>query len=178
MSWLVGLWVDEPTFCVCSNTWLLSLSLSLSHIQLVYLFYFSYCSFILLWWRGISSLPMRRSPSSYPAASFTSLRGARRGLFSDWKRHYTTSSPTTTTAAAGSGAAQTSNSKTSREEGVTEKSEQKGKGGKGAKMPSSKGNPTDPELREEVKEEVKAESKGEIHPHRPRINCWLLHPSL
>lgn len=29
-------------------------------------------------------------------------------------------------------------------------------------MPSSKGTPTDPELREEVKEEVKAEQKGEI----------------
>ena len=28
-------------------------------------------------------------------------------------------------------------------------------------MPSSKGNPTDPELREQVKEEVKAEEKGE-----------------
>jgi hypothetical protein len=28
------------------------------------------------------------------------------------------------------------------------------------KMPSSKGNPTDPELREQVKEEVKAEEKG------------------
>ena len=27
-------------------------------------------------------------------------------------------------------------------------------------MPSSKGNPTDPELREQVKEEVKAEEKG------------------
>lgn len=27
-------------------------------------------------------------------------------------------------------------------------------------MPSSKGTPTDPELREEVKEEVKAEEKG------------------
>jgi hypothetical protein len=29
-------------------------------------------------------------------------------------------------------------------------------------MPSSKGKPTDPELREEVKEEVKAEEKGEL----------------
>lgn len=28
------------------------------------------------------------------------------------------------------------------------------------KMPSSKGTPTDPELRQEVKEEVKAEQKG------------------
>jgi hypothetical protein len=31
-------------------------------------------------------------------------------------------------------------------------------------MPSSKGNPTDPELREEVKEEVKAEEKGRSFP--------------
>lgn len=30
------------------------------------------------------------------------------------------------------------------------------------RMPSSKGKPTDPKLREEVKEEVKAESKGTI----------------
>jgi hypothetical protein len=30
-------------------------------------------------------------------------------------------------------------------------------------MPSSKGNPTDPELREQVKEEVKAEEKGMVH---------------
>lgn len=28
-------------------------------------------------------------------------------------------------------------------------------------MPSSKGEPTDPELREKIKEEVKAEEKGE-----------------
>lgn len=32
-----------------------------------------------------------------------------------------------------------------------------------SKMPSSKGEPTDPELREEVKEEVKSEEKGEFH---------------
>lgn len=31
-------------------------------------------------------------------------------------------------------------------------------------MPSSKGEPTDPELREKIKEEVKAEEKGEISP--------------
>jgi hypothetical protein len=31
-------------------------------------------------------------------------------------------------------------------------------------MPSSKGNPTDPELRKEVKEEVKAEEKGRSYP--------------
>lgn len=31
-------------------------------------------------------------------------------------------------------------------------------------MPSSKGQPTDPELREQVKEEVKAEEKGEEQP--------------
>lgn len=30
------------------------------------------------------------------------------------------------------------------------------------KMPSSKGEPTDPELREKIKEEVKAEEKGKI----------------
>lgn len=30
------------------------------------------------------------------------------------------------------------------------------------KMPSSKGEPTDPELREKVKEEVKAEEKGKV----------------
>lgn len=29
-------------------------------------------------------------------------------------------------------------------------------------MPSSKGEPTDPELREKIKEEVKAETKGTI----------------
>lgn len=33
-----------------------------------------------------------------------------------------------------------------------------------ANMPSSKGEPTDPELREQVKEEVKAEEKGEQLP--------------
>ena len=32
------------------------------------------------------------------------------------------------------------------------------------KMPSSKGKPTDPELREQVKEEVKKESKGRSEP--------------
>jgi hypothetical protein len=37
------------------------------------------------------------------------------------------------------------------------------------KMPSSKGNPTDPELREQVKEEVKAEGKGKAH----LINFYL-----
>jgi hypothetical protein len=31
-------------------------------------------------------------------------------------------------------------------------------------MPSSKGEPTDPELREKIKEEVKAEEKGEVLP--------------
>ena len=30
------------------------------------------------------------------------------------------------------------------------------------KMPSSKGEPTDPELREKVKEEVKSEEKGKL----------------
>ena len=34
-------------------------------------------------------------------------------------------------------------------------------------MPSSKGKPTDPKLREEVKEEVKQESKGEVPSHPP-----------
>jgi hypothetical protein len=30
-------------------------------------------------------------------------------------------------------------------------------------MPSSKGEPTDPELREQIKEEVKNEEKGAVH---------------
>lgn len=36
------------------------------------------------------------------------------------------------------------------------------------KMPSSKGEPTDPELREQVKEEVKNEEKG-LSPLRPTL---------
>lgn len=36
------------------------------------------------------------------------------------------------------------------------------------KMPSSKGEPTDPELREKVKEEVKAEEKGKVSIYLPR----------
>jgi hypothetical protein len=43
-------------------------------------------------------------------------------------------------------------------------------------MPSSKGNPTDPELREEVKEEVKAEEKGETMASYPTPNIQG-HPS-
>jgi hypothetical protein len=43
-------------------------------------------------------------------------------------------------------------------------------------MPSSKGNPTDPELREEVKEEVKAEDKGETMASYPTPNVQG-HPS-
>lgn len=35
------------------------------------------------------------------------------------------------------------------------------------KMPSSKGEPTDPELREKVKEEVKAEEKGKVSIYLP-----------
>lgn len=34
-----------------------------------------------------------------------------------------------------------------------------------SKMPSSKGEPTDPELREQVKEEVKGEQKGTLTIH-------------
>jgi hypothetical protein len=44
-------------------------------------------------------------------------------------------------------------------------------------MPSSKGNPTDPELREEVKEEVKAEEKGETMASYPTPNVQR-NPSL
>ncbi|KAK5115977.1 hypothetical protein LTR62_000433 [Meristemomyces frigidus] len=38
-------------------------------------------------------------------------------------------------------------------------------------MPSSKGEPTDPELREQVKEEVKAEEKGTKQPLPPHNIC-------
>jgi hypothetical protein len=37
-------------------------------------------------------------------------------------------------------------------------------------MPSSKGEPTDPELREKIKEEVKNEEKGVLH----RDASWYL----
>lgn len=40
-------------------------------------------------------------------------------------------------------------------------------GAGGAKMPSSKGEPTDPELREKIKEEVKNEEKGASWTFRP-----------
>lgn len=42
-------------------------------------------------------------------------------------------------------------------------------------MPSSKGEPTDPELREEIKEEVKNEEKGKsTHVHYLWFNCKLI----
>jgi hypothetical protein len=52
-------------------------------------------------------------------------------------------------------------------------------------MPSSKGTPTDPELREKIKEEVKAEEKGQRAKHSIfttsliltlvyRRRCWQL----
>lgn len=42
-------------------------------------------------------------------------------------------------------------------------------------MPSSKGEPTDPELRERIKEEVKAEEKGTV-PLLPRASISLPSP--
>ena len=39
-------------------------------------------------------------------------------------------------------------------------------------MPSSKGEPTDPELREKIKEEVKAEEKGTAHFSHATYMLW------
>jgi hypothetical protein len=67
-------------------------------------------------------------------------------------KHYTASAA----AAAAAAAAQNHTKKSG------EKRTEKGQGrARGERMPSSKGKPTDPELREEVKDEVKAEEKGE-----------------
>jgi len=43
-------------------------------------------------------------------------------------------------------------------------------------MPSSKGEPTDPELREKIKEEVKAESKGKFTMSRQGHDRMLTRP--
>ena len=98
---------------------------------------------------------MQRFPSFHRNSSSTGIRTAREHLSDVLNRHYSA------TAAAG---AQTERS---------EKGQRQRKSEGGAlslntqkvnkKMPSSKGNPTDPELREEVKEEVKAEEKGELY---------------
>lgn len=98
---------------------------------------------------------MQRFPSFHRNSSSTGLRTAREQLSDILNRHYSA------TAAAGS--------KTER----SEKGQRQGKSEGGAlslntqtvnkKMPSSKGTPTDPGLREEVKEEVKAEQKGELY---------------
>ncbi len=99
---------------------------------------------------------MQRFPSFHRNASTTGIPTAREYLSDILNKHYSATTPTA--------AAQPERS---------EKRKRQRKGEARAlslnsrkanqKMPSSKGNPTDPELREQVKEEVKAEEKGELY---------------
>jgi hypothetical protein len=89
---------------------------------------------------------MHRFPSFHRNSSTTGVLTAREQLSEILSRHYTAA------------VAQESRRKSERDaEGRSVK-----ESGRERKMPSSKGNPTDPELREQVKEEVKAEEKGMV----------------
>ena len=94
---------------------------------------------------------MQRFPTFHRNSSITGVRTAREQLLDILSHHYVASAAVAQKGRPGKA----------------------GSGGRGSqegsnrrrwasKMPSSKGKPTDPELREEVKEEVKAEEKGEI----------------
>lgn len=95
---------------------------------------------------------MQRFPSFHRNSSTTGIRTAREHLSDILNRHYVASA-----------AAQTEKRhEKSKIEDTVVTSKKSTKQPKRDRMPSSKGEPTDPELREQVKEEVKAEEKGEI----------------
>jgi hypothetical protein len=90
---------------------------------------------------------MHRFPSFHRNSSTTGVLTAREQLSEILSRHYTAA------------VAQESRRRSEGDaEGRSSREPRREK-----RMPSSKGNPTDPELREQVKEEVKAEEKGMVH---------------
>lgn len=100
---------------------------------------------------------MQRFPSFHRNSSYSGVRTATEHLSDILNRHY---SATAAAAAAGSQTERSEKGQRQRksEGGALSLNTQK----VNKKMPSSKGTPTDPELRQEVKEEVKAEQKGEL----------------
>ncbi len=100
---------------------------------------------------------MQRFPSFHRNSSSTGIPTAREYLSDILNKHYSA----TATATAGAQPERSEKGQRQRKSTGGPLSLNLRKGNK--KMPSSKGNPTDPELREQVKEEVKAEEKGKLY---------------
>lgn len=97
---------------------------------------------------------MQHFPSFHRNSSTTGIRTARERLSDILNRHYSASS------AVAAAEQEKTHEKGEGEDPLVKSKSKEGTRKEHDRMPSSKGEPTDPQLREEVKEEVKAEQKG------------------